>query len=56
MELNKEEQAELDKLKEEIAITVPVDEKGNTTRTIEVWLAVSVLEWQNKLYHLHPTC
>ena len=51
MELNEEEQAELDKLKEEIAITVPVDEKGNT-RTIEVWLAVSVLEWQNKLYHL----
>ena len=52
MELNEEEQAELDKLKE-IAVTVPVDEKGNT-RIIEVWQAVSVFDWQNKLYHLHP--
>jgi hypothetical protein len=52
MELNKEEQAELDKLKE-IAITVPVDEEGNT-KTIEVWWAVSVLDWRNKLYRLHP--
>jgi hypothetical protein len=52
MELNATEQAALDKLKQHVVV-IPVDAEGNT-RAVEVWRAVSVLDWESKHYHLHP--